>query len=165
MSTKETDSAEPIVVAVCISDGGVPKLPQATARVTEHGLEGDGRGHAKHNKPSRALSLVDEEVLDQLRREGYDIQPGSIGENITLRGVHVQQMQPGTVLQLGEVTIRLEEPRKPCFILDVIDEKLKDDILGRCGYMASVLQGGELKPGARVEAMHGSPDDGKPGPG
>ncbi len=76
---------------------------------------------------------------------------GSIGENITLRNVHVQQIPPGTVLALGEVTIRLEQPRKPCYVLDAIDERLKDAIVGRCGYMASVLKEGHIKPGDSVQ--------------
>ena len=151
MSANETNAAGPVVVAVCISPGGVPKLPQPSVPVNAEGLEGDGRDHAKHNKPSRAVSLFDEEILQQLCREGYELAPGSVGENITLRGVNVQAMSPGTVLQMGDVQIRLEEPRKPCFVLDAIDPKLQHDIAGRCGYLASVVQGGELKPGVRVD--------------
>jgi len=52
---------------------------------------------------------------------------------------------------MGEVSIRLEEPRKPCFVLDTIDPKLKDDIVGRSGYMASVVEEGELTPGTPIE--------------
>jgi len=138
------------VVAVCRSDGGIPKVPQDVVHVTEAGITGDGHDHAKHNKNTRALSLFDEEILLQLRSEGYDLLAGSIGENVLLRGVLVQQMPPGTLLQLGEVTIRLEEPRKPCFVLDAIDPKLKAEITGRCGYMTSVLRGGKIKPGDPV---------------
>jgi len=140
----------PVVVAVCRSSGGVPKLPLPAAHVDAAGIEGDGHAHDKHNKPTRALSLFDEEVLFELRREGYSLAPGSIGENLTLRNVHVQSMEPGTVLRIGMVRIRLEEPRKPCYVLDVIDPHLKDDIVGRCGYMASVLEGGQLEPGMEV---------------
>ncbi len=143
----------PVVVAVCRSPGGVPKLPLQSVRVGAMGIEGDGHAHAKHNKPVRALSLFDEEVLFELRREGYPLLPGSIGENLTLRNVHVQAMEPGTVLQIGAVRIRLEEPRKPCYVLDAIDTRLKDDILGRCGYMASVLEGGRLEPGMEVACL------------
>ncbi len=153
MSPDSTSDRDPVVVAVCISKGGVPKTPQERVTVTPDGLEGDGRGHEKHNKPSRALSLFDEEILLALCREGHDLVPGSVGENVTLRNVHVQQMAPGTVLALGEVKIRLEEPRKPCFVLDVLDPKLKDDIVGRCGYMASVVEGGRLSPGDPVTRL------------
>ena len=146
-------SNDPIVVAVCRSSGGIPKLPQTEVRITPDGIEGDAHDHDKHNKPTRALALVDEEILDKLRAEGYDVSIGSIGENITLRNVHVQRMPPGAVLQMGEVLVRLEEPRRPCFVLDAIDEQLKTDIVGRCGYMASVVQAGRLTPGVAVECL------------
>jgi MOSC domain-containing protein YiiM len=138
------------VVAVCRSEGGIPKLPQGSVQVTEAGIVGDGHDHAKHNTPERALSLFDEETLLQLKDEGYDLVPGSTGENVVFRKVHVQQMQPGTVLQLGQVTLRLEQPRKPCYVLDAIDPQLKETIVGRCGYLASVVEGGRIQPGDRV---------------
>ena len=139
-----------MVIAVCRSDGGIPKLAQDAVEVTKTGIVGDGHGHDKHNKDTRALSLWDEEILLQLRSEGFDLAPGSIGENVLLRGARVQEMPPGTVLSLGAVTIRLEEPRKPCFVLDAIDPQLKHVIVGRCGYMASVVRGGRIRPGDPV---------------
>ncbi len=146
---------QPVVVAVCRSAGGVPKLPLLEARITPAGVEGDEHAHDKHNKPTRALSLFDEEILLEMCDRGYSLVPGAIGENITLRNVNVQQMSPGTILRLGEVKIRLEEPRKPCYVLDVIDPQLKDDLVGRCGFMASVLEDGRLAPGMSVEHLDG----------
>jgi MOSC domain-containing protein YiiM len=135
------------VVAVCRSEGGIPKRPLATAQVTEAGIIGDAHHHAKHNRSARALSLLDEEILSELRLEGYELAAGDIGENVLLRGVSVQRMLPGTILKFGDVIVRLEEPRKPCYVLDAIDSNLKHIIAGRCGYMASVVQGGIMKPG------------------
>ena len=153
MNDNKPTNDEPIVVAVCISRGGVPKLPQPKVRVTRMGLVGDGHEHEKHNKASRAVSLLDEEIIQQLRSEGYDLVPGSIGENVTLRNVNVQDMSPGTILTFGQVRIRLEEPRKPCYVLDAVDPELKEDVIGRCGYMASVVEEGEITPGARVVGL------------
>jgi len=144
---------QPIVVAVCLSKGGIPKIPQPEVTITTTGITGDGHDHDKHNKPTRALSLFDEEILQQLCGEGYDLTPGSIGENVLLRNVHVQQMPLGTILALGDVQIRLEEPRKPCFVLHAVDRRLEADVTGRCGYLASVIKGGTLKPGAPVERI------------
>ena len=150
MSENQQDGSRPEVVAVCVSPGGIPKQPQPSVRVLKSGLEGDGRGHAKHNRPARAVSLIDEEILQELSAEGFILGPGSIGENITLRNVHVQNMSPGTILELGIVQVRLEEARKPCYVLDAVDPALKTEIAGRCGYLASVLTEGELSPGTEV---------------
>ncbi len=134
------------VIAVCVSNGGIPKRPVFQANVTINGIDGDGHAHGKHNRLDRAVSLFDIEILHELVREGFPLAPGLAGENLTLRGVFVQRMEPGTLLQVGEVLLRLEQPRKPCYVLDAIDPQLKHAMEGRCGYMATVLRGGTIWP-------------------
>lgn len=150
------------ILAVCISPGGVPKLPVQRARATVDGLEGDGRDHAKHAKPSRAISLMDHELLDDLRAEGYALEPGTIGENLTVRGLNVQGLAVGDVLELsGGVVLELTEMRKPCFVLDAIDPRLKDDVVGRCGFMAKVVREGDIGPGETIRVVdHGGGESG-----
>ena len=138
------------LVAVCVSRGSIPKHALAAVHVTTDGLEGDGHAHAKHNRPERAISLFDLEILTQLQKEGFPLYPGAIGENLTVADLHVQRLPPGTLLEIGEALLRLEEPRKPCFVLDAINPCLKDVIVGRCGYMASVVEGGMIKPGMEI---------------
>lgn len=142
-----------MLAAVCTSPGGIPKLPLLQVHVTPAGLIGDGRNHAKHIRPDRAVSLIDRETLDQLRAEGFDVGPGIVGENLTVERLHVQALAPGTLLRIEQVVLRLEQPRKPCYVLDAIDPRLKEVIVGRCGYMASVLQGGPLWPGMSVRVV------------
>jgi MOSC domain-containing protein YiiM len=146
-------AAEPRVVAVSISPGGIPKLPQELGSVTINGLVGDGRNHTKHIRPDRALSLWDLEIIQQLAKAGFSLSPGAAGENLTVAGLGVQQMAPGTLLQIGHVIARLEQPRKPCYVLDAIHPRLKDVVVGRCGYMASVVREGEIRPGMPIEIV------------
>ncbi len=138
------------LIAVCVSPGSIPKRMVSAVRVTRDGLAGDGHAHAKHNRPERAVSLFDLEILTQLQKEGFPLYPGAIGENLTVAGLHVQRLSPGTLLGFGQVLLRLEEPRKPCYVLDTINPCLKDIIVGRCGYMASVVQGGIIQPGMEI---------------
>jgi MOSC domain-containing protein YiiM len=126
-------------------------------RVTTDGLAGDGHAHAKHNRPDRAVSLFDMEILTQLQTEGFPLYTGAIGENLTVAGLHVQRMSPGTLLEIGDVLLRLEEPRKPCYVLDAIDPCLKDVIVGRCGYMASVVRCGVIEPGMEIVSVSKDP--------
>jgi len=114
---------------------------------------GDGRNHAKHIRPDRALSLWDHEILLQLVAEGFQLTPGAAGENLTVCALNVQQLSPGTLLRVGDVVLKLEQPRKPCYVLDAIDPRLKEVIVGRCGYMASVLRVGTLRPGMSIDVI------------
>lgn len=138
------------LLAICISRGGIPKLPQPDAWLSIEGFVGDGRNHTKHIRPDRAVSLLDMEIIAQLRREGFAVAPGAIGENLTVSGLNVQRLPPGTLLQVGRILLRLEEPRKPCYVLDSIDPRLKEVLVGRCGYMASVVRGGRMVPGSPI---------------
>ena len=153
MSNRIPPAKSASVVAVSISSGGIPKRPVSLGRVARAGLVGDGRNHAKHIRPDRAISLFDLEILEQLVREGFPLEPGAAGENLTVADLHVQEMPPGTLLQIGDVLLKLEQPRKPCYVLDAIDPRLKEAILGRCGYMASVLSEGHVHPGAAVTVV------------
>lgn len=144
------DPSRARVDAVCISRGGIPKSPVLAVDVGNDGLSGDEHAHAKHNRPDRAVSLFDREVLDQLVSEGFPLAPGAAGENLLVSGLGVQRLAPGDELEIGDVVLRLEQPRKPCYVLDAIDPRLKEVIVGRCGYMASVVRGGRLAPGMMV---------------
>lgn len=149
------------VLAVCVSPGGIPKLPLDEGRLTLTGFEGDGRNHAKHIRPDRAVSLWDYEMLRQLVTEGFSsLTPGAAGENLTVVGLNVQEMTPGTLLRIGDTVLKLEQPRKPCYVLDAIDPRLKDEIVGRCGFLASVVCDGIIRPAMQIEVISASsPDD------
>jgi MOSC domain-containing protein YiiM len=139
------------VVAVCTSPGGIPKLPLAECAVGPDGLAGDAHDHEKHVKPERAVCVQDAEMLEQLRAEGYALTPGATGENLLLEGLGVGACSPGQRLHFaGGVVLELVAPRKPCYVLDAIDPRLKDVIVGRCGYMARVITGGVIRPREEV---------------
>jgi MOSC domain-containing protein YiiM len=145
-----------VLVAINVSPGGIPKLPVPEAVVELAGIVGDGRAHAKHRKPERGLSLLDGEILDQLCREGYAVQPGTLGENLTVRELDAQRLTVGTCLTFASgVVLELTEPRKPCFVLDAVDPRLKETTVGRLGWMARVLRPGRLVAGDRIEVARG----------
>ncbi len=129
-------------------------MPLARARVTVEGLEGDEQGHSKHRKLSRALSLLDVEIIEQLKQEGYRVAPGVLGENLTIRGLHGRPLAPGMRLRFSSgVVIELTEARKPCFVLDAVHTDLKKTTIGRIGWMASVVTEGWLSPGENIEIL------------
>jgi MOSC domain-containing protein YiiM len=143
-------SVIPRLIAVNVSQGGIPRFPMGLAYVDRDGLRGDVRGHEKHRRLDRAVSLLDYEIILQLVREGFRVWPGRMGENLTVLGLDVQRMQPGTQIAIDHVILQLEEPRKPCYVLDAIDPRLKDVATHRCGYLASVIQPGIIEAGDMI---------------
>lgn len=146
---------QPLVLSVNISTGGIPKRPVTSARITQAGLEGDGHNHEKHRTPLQAVCLQDEEKLNELGGNGYSLVPGAAGENLTVRHLHVNSLPVGTVLQFsGGVVVELSKVRKPCYVMDAIDPKLKEDAVGRHGMYARVIKEGMLATGETIEVVN-----------
>src|SRR6202163_524006 len=76
------------LVQVSVSRGGIPKVAIPEGIVTALGLEGDGHEHPDiHGGPDRALLLVTAEGIEELAANGYALAYGSLGENLTARGI------------------------------------------------------------------------------
>ena len=103
------------IVQISISPGGVPKTAIPTAWVTTEGLEGDSHRYRHHGGPERAVCLYSTEAIERLRTEGHSIAPGSIGENVTVKGLDWSAVAPGRRLLLGEhVLLEVTRYTTPC---------------------------------------------------
>jgi len=104
------------------------------------GLEGDKHASAASR---RQVLIADREWLDQL-----DIKPGVIKENVTVVGLDVMTLSPGTQLKLGaEAVVELTSICEPCFRMDEIRPGLKAELEGKRGMNSRVISGGEIAVG------------------
>ncbi len=150
------------ILQINISRGGVPKHPVEQAVVTSEGIAGDyQRDQRNHGGPTRALCLFTIEEIQRLHAEGHPIAPGSAGENITLAGLDLAALTPGTRLTLGDdVEIELTSYTTPCDNIAAsfvggdftrISHKLHP---GDSRIYARVIRGGTLTPGLPVTITH-----------
>lgn len=145
----------PVVLSINISKGGIPKFPVSSIRLTVAGLEGDGHNHAKHNTPFQAVCIQDLEKLEELSQNGYPLSPGQAGENLTVENLHVNSLPLGTILKFsGGVILEISKVRKPCYVMDAIHPKLKEDALGQHGMYARVLKEGILEAGETIHVRN-----------
>jgi MOSC domain-containing protein YiiM len=102
--------------SIQISDGGVPKRNVGSAiEVTVNGLVGDRQRNLRlHGGPDRAVCLLSQEQITELRREGHPIDPGTTGENLTVSGLDWTQVRSGCLLKVGAVTLEITGPAHPC---------------------------------------------------
>lgn len=97
------------------SDGGVPKLSVPSVEITVDGLVGDRQRQLKfHGGPTRAVCLYALEHIVALQREGHPIYPGAMGENMTVAGLDWSRVVPGVHLQVGAVTLVIDDYAVPC---------------------------------------------------
>src|SRR5215467_15898643 len=87
------------------------KLPLAEGRlIVDFGLEGDR--HA--GRPLRQLSILNVETVKELEDQGMPVAPGVLGENITVEGVPVMQLDDGVRLRIGEAELEITGDRPAC---------------------------------------------------
>ncbi len=103
------------VTGLQVSAGGVPKRPVARAMVYRNGMEGDRQAHRRfHGGPERALCLYSQDRLDALVAEGHPVEPGTLGENVTIAGLPWEEVRPGARLTLGGVEAEVTAYAVPC---------------------------------------------------
>jgi MOSC domain-containing protein YiiM len=104
-----------ILRSINTSAGGVPKRPTTTASVGFDGIAGDRQRDLRfHGGRDRAVSLYSLDLIEQLRADGHPIEPGTLGENLTIAGVDWSLMIPGAQVEVGGVRLWLTKYAHPC---------------------------------------------------
>ena len=138
------------------------------------GVEGDAHlgERVKHRSrvardPSqpnlRQVHLIHGELHDELRKAGFALSAGQMGENITTRGVDLLGLPSGTRLHLGDTAVvEVTGLRNPCAQLNriqpglmaaTLDRDEDGNLVRKAGIMGVVIASGEVCPGdpIRVE--------------
>jgi hypothetical protein len=106
--------------------------------IAELGLEGDL--HARRGS-KRQILLMDIETLKE-----FELQPGMVRENITVKGMDLSVLQPGAVLRIGqEVVLEVTGDCEPCERMDELQLGLQQALQGRRGILTVVRRGGILR--------------------
>lgn len=139
--------------------------------VEGHGVEGDvhygatiqhlSRTEHSGGEPNlRQVHLIGVELLDELNEAGFDLAPGTLGENVTTRDISLLELPVGTLLRLGgEAVVELTGLRNPCSQLDglqpglmkaTLDRDADGNLIRRAGVMSVVRAGGEVRAGEPI---------------
>jgi len=109
----------------------------------------------------RQVHLIHAELHDELRKQGFDVAPGAMGENVTTRGIDLLALPAGTRLRLGaEAVVEITGLRNPCAQLDgiakglmaaTLDRDADGKLVRKAGVMGVVLRGGEVRADDAIE--------------
>lgn len=159
----------PKVVAVCRSSSHTFSKACEPQVLLHAGLGVDEDAHAgrtvRHRsrvardptQPNlRQVHLIGSELFEELALQGFRVQPGDLGENITTRGLDLLGLPRGTRLRIGASAIlEVTGLRNPCAQIDDFQAGLLRAVLGRdaagelvrrAGIMAIVLADGTVRP-------------------
>src|SRR5215813_1249779 len=146
-TTSEESAMDGVVVAVSRSAKHTMSKPNEDSIRLLAGLGVEGDAHlgetVKHRsrvardpaQPNlRQVHLIHAELHDELRRAGFTISPGQMGENVTTAGVDLLGLPAGTRLRLGAgALVEVTGLRNPCAQLDRIQPGLMAATLARDG--------------------------------
>jgi MOSC domain-containing protein YiiM len=145
---------------------GLPKRAVAHLTITPEGVDGDfnrWRTEKANADPDQAVLLLNQETLADLRAEGWPVQPGELGENVTLADLPPGALQPGARVHVGAVVLEVSKPCDPCTVLYTLPyvgvaqgPAFLRTLAGRRGWFARVLKGGTVRPEMPVEVTESS---------
>jgi MOSC domain-containing protein YiiM len=167
------DELKPHVIAVSRDARHTFSKPvcESITLLTGLGVEGDAhmgvtvkhrsRVRRDPTQPNlRQVHLIHAELIDALQAQGFAVEPGAMGENITTRGIDLLGLARGTLLHIGaDAVIEVTGLRNPCVQLDTFQPGLMQATLGRddagnlirkAGVMAVVHSGGTVRAGDLV---------------
>jgi MOSC domain-containing protein YiiM len=113
--------------------------------IAEHGLEG-----CAHARPGtkRQVLFASAEHLDDL-----GVEYGRIRENFTIEGDDVHRWPVGQRIRIGAAQFEITMVCDPCSKMDEIRPGLQQELDGRRGMLARVVETGEVAAGDHVELL------------
>ena len=138
------------VRAICISTvRGVEKKAVSSARfIKGFGIEGDAHAGKWH----RQVSLLSYDRVKEFNQRGAGVEDGAFGENLVVEGLDFAALPVGTMLCCGPVELKITQIGKECHSHCAIYQRMGECIMPTQGVFAEVINGGELRPGEKMQA-------------
>jgi len=140
------------VIAINISEKkGTPKTTVEEANfIEEYGIEGDAHAGKWH----RQVSLLGEESIDKIRKQGVKgLCTGKFAENLTTKGICLYELPVGTRLKIGETIQEVTQIGKECHNNCAIFKQIGDCVMPREGIFTRVIKGGKVKAGDTISII------------
>jgi MOSC domain-containing protein YiiM len=141
------------VLAVNISEKrGIKKHDVGEAYIkSDWGIEIDAHSGDWH----RQVSLLSLSSVEKMRALGAVIDYGDFAENLTLAGIDVATLPIGTILQVGEVQMKVTQIGKECHNKAcAIKKQVGTCVMPIEGIFAQALTSGWVRTGDSVEVLN-----------
>jgi len=137
-------------IAISKKKGTRKSCVEQALLVKDHGIQGDAHAGDWH----RQISLLASESIDKMRKQGLDVTFGDFAENIASSGIDWPTLPVGTRVKLGDnCLVEISQIGKECVKKCAIFYKAGDCIMPREGVFASVIEGGTINSGDKIEIL------------
>ena len=149
------------IISIVYRPADVPAKPEdhysrvpveSAVLVQDYGIEGDKKG----GHPKRQLNIMAQESMSALAKNGFQANPGELGEQIIINGLtqDLNTLPEGTQLQFGDhAIIEISTPRTGCDRFEAIQGRHPSEAAGQLGMMARVIQGGTINIGDQIKIL------------
>jgi MOSC domain-containing protein YiiM len=154
------------VASINVSHGGVPKRPIPGGWVDRLGLEADAHEEPEpiHGGVDQAISIYGVESIARVVADGHRAFPGAFGENLTLAGIDLGELQIGDRLAIGDggLVLELTARAEPCqtiahWFVERRIARISSKVHPRdARWYARVVNEGPMTTGDRVEVIRPS---------
>lgn len=139
-------------MAVCRSvEKGTRKKEIYSGEVIQgFGLKGDAHGGDWH----RQVSFLAEESISKMRAHGLELNYGDFAENVTTRGLILDQLPVGTWLQVGdEAVFEVTQIGKECHQGCEIFRQVGACVMPKEGIFTKVVHSGMIRVGDKIKII------------
>ena len=152
-------------IFIAAAAGAPTRSVVEASAVAGNGLDGDryragvGFYSAIPTTPgARELTLIEEEQLDEVARDGFPLGPGEHRRNLTTRGVALDGLL-GRRFQIGNVLCEEVRACPPCNHLEAVTGRaLLAPLIDRGGLRARIVTGGMIRVGDVISPVDDSRD-------
>ncbi|HWD01936.1 MAG TPA: MOSC domain-containing protein [Amycolatopsis sp.] len=148
---------KPVLSAIVKAPVAEPELD-----LTRLNLDGDQQADLTvHGGVDKAVYVYPAGHYAAWAAEGFDVEMGAFGENVTVAGADETRVRIGDVWEWGDARLQVSQPRQPCFKLamrtgrkDVVPALIDS---GRCGWYLRVLKPGRVPTAGAVRVVESDP--------
>ncbi len=136
---------------------GLPKMSVSSAEIHYGGVDGDYnnfRQEKKSGEHDMAVMLITRGILDDLNSEGWPVESGDLGENLTISDLSYISIEPEQKFRMGTALIQISFKCEPCtylyslpYIGDERGPEFIKTVKDRRGWYARVLEEGVVSAG------------------
>ena len=122
-----------------------------------------------HQPNLRQVHLIAIETLEEMRLNGFVVEGGDLGENITTEGLNLFALTTGSLLMFESgAEIEVTGLRNPCRqiedfktgLLAMVRKREDDEVVRRVGVMGVVRRGGIVRANSRITGIFSPPGAG-----
>ncbi|MEU5261846.1 MOSC domain-containing protein [Amycolatopsis sp. NPDC021455] len=143
----------PVLSAITKARVTAPELA-----LTELNLDGDRQADLKvHGGVDKAVYVYPAEHYPAWAADGFDVEPGGFGENVSVTGATEAGVRIGDVWAWGDALVQVSQPRQPCFKLAMktgrkdVGPAMIDS--ARSGWYLRVLRPGTVPTSGAIELV------------